>query len=102
MTGKLSGHAPSFSARLAAAPKFAFRQQRSSDRARLTMKLRGSKDIGSGWHLSGEASLEKGAHDHITAATVTLAAKGKARRRPTAIPAPPRQGAGIAIMRKHC
>ena len=70
--GILSGHAPDVAAHLSAAPAYSFHQQRAVDRARFTMNLCGSKDIGSGWHLSGEAGLEKGAHDHIASAMVNL------------------------------
>ena len=70
--GALSGYAPDVAAHLSAAPEYSFRQQRAVDRARFTMNLCGSKDIGSGWRVSGEAGLEKGVHDHITSAMINL------------------------------
>ena len=70
--GILSGHAPDVAAHLSAAPEYSFRQQSTVDRARFTMNLYGSKDVGSGWRISGEAGLEKGAHDHIASAMVNL------------------------------
>ena len=70
--GILSGYAPDVAAHLSAAPEYSFRQQSAVDRARFTMNLYGSKDVGSGWRISGEAGLEKGAHDHIASAMVNL------------------------------
>ena len=64
--------APDVAAHLSAAPEYSFRQQSAVDRARFAMNLYGSKDVGSGWRISGEAGLEKGAHDHIASAMVNL------------------------------